>query len=88
MNENFFDSINIKPENIHIPSGDWAEEEIESRCKEYEEMIADCGGIDIQILGIGRTGAYRFQRAGIGIERESRTRLVYLDKKTRSGCRQ
>lgn len=81
MHENFFKHINIDYNNIFIPSGEWPEEEIESRCGEYEEMISKHGGIDIQILGIGRSGHIGFNEPGS--ERNSRTRCVYLDKKTR-----
>jgi len=81
MMENLFNHINIPPKNIHIPSGEWAESEIDSRCREYEDLIRERGGIDIQILGIGRTGHIGFNEPGS--EQTSRTRRVYLDNKTR-----
>ena len=81
MHETFFKHINIDTKNIHIPSGEWREEDIATRCREYEELIIENGGIDIQILGIGRSGHIGFNEPGS--ERNSRTRRVYLDKKTR-----
>jgi len=81
MHDNFFNHVNIRPENIHILSGEWSEKEIETRCREYEKMISDRGGIDVQLLGIGRSGHIGFNEPGS--ECESRTRLVHLDKKTR-----
>jgi glucosamine-6-phosphate deaminase len=81
MHEHFFKYINIAPENIHIPSGEWPESEIEKRCNEYEEKIDAAGGIDFQILGIGRSGHIGFNEPGS--RRVSRTRRITLDKKTR-----
>ena len=80
MQEHLFKHVNIPPENINIPSGDWAEDEIDDRCREYEEKIAAVGGIDYQILGIGRSGHIGFNEPGS--RRDSRTRRVSLDMKT------
>ena len=81
MRENFFDHINILKENIHIPRGDIPEEEVEEYCRDYEEKIAEAGGMDLQILGIGRTGHIGFNEPGS--DRDSRTRLIFLDTFTR-----
>jgi glucosamine-6-phosphate deaminase len=81
MKVNFFDHINILPENIHIPSGTVKEDEIESHCREYERLIKDAGGIDLQILGIGRSGHIGFNEPGSSDD--SRTRIVQLDRITR-----
>jgi glucosamine-6-phosphate deaminase len=81
MHENFFRSVNIPPENIHILSGTVPESEIEAHGRAYEEAIADAGGIDVQILGIGRIGHIGFNEPGS--DRLSRTRLVRLDRVTR-----
>lgn len=81
MRENFFDYINIQKENIHIPRGDIPEEEVEDHCRDYEEKIAEAGGIDLQILGIGRTGHIGFNEPGSA--RDSRTRLIFIDTITR-----
>jgi glucosamine-6-phosphate deaminase len=81
MWENFFDHINIKKENVHIPHGDLPRDQVESYCRDYEIAIKQAGGIDYQILGIGKTGHIGFNEPGSG--RESRTRLVALDTITR-----
>jgi len=56
MNEHLFDHIDIPRENIHIPDGTLADKDVEKFCFEYEQNIVKYGGIDIQILGIGKTG--------------------------------
>ena len=81
MHENFFDHVNIANENIHIPSGKVHEAGIEAHCQAYEDAIAAAGGIDLQILGIGRTGHIGFNEPGS--PRDSRTRCLRLDKVTR-----
>src|SRR5436190_9553104 len=64
MQENFFKHVNIPTENIHVPDGTVPEHEIEEYCEEYEQMIKRAGGIDLQILGIGRTGHIGFNEPG------------------------
>jgi glucosamine-6-phosphate deaminase len=81
MWENLFDHIDIKRENIHIPRGDTPREDIELECLRYEDAIRQAGGIDLQLLGIGKTGHIGFNEPGSGVE--SRTRLVHLDNVTR-----
>ncbi|MBN2456614.1 MAG: glucosamine-6-phosphate deaminase [Sedimentisphaerales bacterium] len=81
MHDRFFRHINIKPENIHLPRGDLQEKDIDDYCREYEHRIASAGGIDLQILGIGRSGHVGFNEPGSA--RNSRTRLVRLDRITR-----
>src|SRR5262245_40360711 len=81
MWENRVDHINIPAENVHIPRGDLPREEVEAYCRGYEKAIREAGGIDYQILGIGKTGHIGFNEPGSG--RESRTRLVALDTITR-----
>ncbi len=81
MNEYLFDLIDIPKENIHIPDGTIAKEHVADFCKDYEEKIREYGGIDLQILGIGRTGHIGFNEPGSGIN--SRTRLITLDHITR-----
>jgi glucosamine-6-phosphate deaminase len=81
MNEHLFDHVDIQRENVHIPDGTIAEDRVKDYCRRYEEMIAEAGGIDIQILGIGRTGHVGFNEPGSS--RESRTRLITLDRVTR-----
>lgn len=58
MQENLFKHINIKSENINIPNG--KNPDADAECKRYEKVIADLGGTDIQLLGIGRNGHIGF----------------------------
>ncbi|HEV2132434.1 MAG TPA: glucosamine-6-phosphate deaminase, partial [Longimicrobiaceae bacterium] len=81
MWENLFEHINIPRENIHLPRGDLPRQEVEAHTEAYERAIGELGGIDFQILGIGKTGHIGFNEPGSG--RESRTRLVALDTITR-----
>jgi len=81
MREQLFDHIDIPAENIHIPNGEVKREEAFAHCLAYEEEIRAAGGIDIQLLGIGRTGHIGFNEPGS--TRESRTRLITLDVLTR-----
>jgi glucosamine-6-phosphate deaminase len=82
MWENFFDHVNIPPENVHIPDGTIPRDHLDRYCEEYEEEIRRVGGIDFQILGIGRTGHIGFNEPGS--PRDSRTHLVFLDSITRA----
>src|SRR5579883_1359054 len=81
MNETFFHHVNIPLQNIHIPDGTIAKEAAEDYCAHYEQQIRRAGGIDLQILGIGRTGHIGFNEPGS--TRHSRTRMVTLDPVTR-----
>ncbi len=81
MNEYLFNHVDIPKENINIPRGDLALDEITEHCEEYEKKIQLLGGIDIQILGIGRTGHIGFNEPGSSIN--SLTRLVRLNNITR-----
>ena len=81
MNENLFDHIDIKKENIHIPDGTLKKEDIADFCIEYENKIGALGGLDLQVLGIGRTGHIGFNEPGSAPN--SGTRLVTLDDLTR-----
>lgn len=81
MGEHLFDHIDIKKKNIHIPDGTLDKEDVRDFCNSYEEKIKQAGGIDIQILGIGRTGHIGFNEPGSSLK--SKTRLVRLDRVTR-----
>jgi glucosamine-6-phosphate deaminase len=81
MNEHLFDHIDIDPKNVHLPDGTLSIEEVPHYCKAYEKAINDAGGIDIQLLGIGRTGHVGFNEPGSG--KDSLTRLIWLDQLTR-----
>jgi glucosamine-6-phosphate deaminase len=81
MWENLFSQLDIPADQVHIPRGDVPRESVAAETHHYEEMIREAGGIDIQILGIGKTGHIGFNEPGSGAE--SRTRLVTLDLVTR-----
>lgn len=82
MNENLFNYIDIKKSNIHVPDGTLKQEYIQAYCYEYEQKITALGGLDMQILGIGRTGHIGFNEPGSAPN--SGTRLVTLDELTRN----
>ena len=77
MREHLLDQVDLKKENIHIPDATLPLEKIPDFCRRYEEDIKKAGGIDIQLLGIGRTGHIGFNEPGS--DRSTRTRLVSLD---------
>jgi len=81
MEENFFQYVNVDPANVHVPDGTVPRSELVGYCEAYERAIADAGGIDLQILGIGRSGHIGFNEPGSS--RDSRTRLITLDTITR-----
>jgi len=82
MHEHLFDHIDILEENINIPKGNLKENEVKEFCKNYEKKISDVGGLDFQLLGIGRTGHIGFNEPGSSLNSE--TRLVKLDFLTRT----
>ncbi|MFB5945432.1 glucosamine-6-phosphate deaminase [Albibacterium profundi] len=81
MNRVLFNHVDIDRNNIHIPDGTLPEEQIHDYCLQYEKKISDLGGLDLQILGIGRTGHIGFNEPGSAPN--SGTRLVTLDDLTR-----
>lgn len=80
MNEYLFDLVDIPKQNIHIPNGTLDKRNVLEFCQQYEQKIKDFGGLDLQILGIGRTGHIGFNEPGSGVN--SRTRLITLDHLT------
>ncbi|MCJ0741891.1 glucosamine-6-phosphate deaminase [Pedobacter montanisoli] len=81
MNDHLFNHIDIDKNNIHVPDGTLALDDIQAYCLAYENKIENFGGLDIQILGIGRTGHIGFNEPGSAPN--SGTRLVTLDDLTR-----
>ncbi|MEJ5148088.1 glucosamine-6-phosphate deaminase [Sphingobacterium sp. MYb388] len=81
MNKNLFDHVDIERTNVNIPDGTLAVDAINAACEAYEQKITDLGGLDIQILGIGRTGHIGFNEPGSAPN--SGTRVVTLDDLTR-----
>lgn len=78
MHENFFKHINIPKQNIYIPSG--TTDNYEAFCSWYEQRIRDCGGIDLQLLGIGSDGHIAFNEPSSSLG--SRTRIKTLAQQT------
>ena len=81
MHRQLFDHIDIPKSQIHIPDGTLDRDKVYRYCLDYEERIKECGGIDLQILGIGRSGHIGFNEPGSDVS--SATRLVTLDALTR-----
>ncbi len=81
MWEHLFSQLDIPREQVHLLRGDIPRTEVENEVACYEEAIREAGGIDLQLLGIGRTGHIGFNEPGSGAE--SRTRLITLDHVTR-----
>lgn len=81
MHRHLFSSVDILPENIHIPNGEWPQDQIKDFCAGYEQIIEKAGGIDLQILGIGKNGHIGFNEPGSSFH--SKTRAIHLDQQTR-----
>jgi glucosamine-6-phosphate deaminase len=81
MKEHLFDHVDIDPANVHIPDGTLDPGDVAEYCRTYEQRIAEAGGIDLQLLGIGRTGHIGFNEPGS--PRDSQTRMIWLDELTR-----
>ena len=82
MNQNLFDHVDIDRANVHIPDGTLDQEAVAAFCINYEKQIEDLGGLDLQILGIGRTGHIGFNEPGSAPN--SGTRMVTLADLTRN----
>ena len=80
MHHHLFDHIDIDPKNIHIPDGTLEGDEIDKFCRDYEKAIDAAGGIDLQILGIGRTGHIGFNEPSDSFAKE--THCVDLTENT------
>lgn len=85
MRQYLFKHVDIKPEQTHIPHTDFSEEGIAQYCQDYEDKIQSLGGMDFQLLGIGRNGHIGFNEPGSDFE--SKTRLVNLDSLTREDAK-
>lgn len=78
MHEFFFDHINIKEENTHLPDG--MNENINEECIKYENLIESLGGVDLQILGVGHNGHIGFNEPGTSFD--SKVHIVDLTDET------
>ena len=81
IHENLFDHINVPSDQIHIPRGDLPTDERDAFCEAYEAKIRAYGGLDLVLLGIGRSGHIGFNEPGS--RRTTRTRVVILTELTR-----
>ncbi len=81
MQENLFAHVNIPADQVHVPKGTVARENLREYCEGFEAAIRDAGGIDLQLLGLGKTGHIGFNEPGSS--KDSVTRLVTLDTVTR-----
>ena len=81
MHEHLFNHIDIPPENVHIPDGMIEAENLRDYCLDYEAKIKEAGGLDFQLLGIGRTGHIGFNEPGSHVN--SGTRVITLNHMTR-----
>ncbi len=79
MHRNFFDHIDIDPANTHIPDGN--AEDVEEECRKYEEMIAESGGIDLFLGGIGADGHIAFNEPFSSLSSRTRVKDLTYDTK-------
>lgn len=80
MNHNLFLKVNVDLRNTHLPDG--AAPDLEAECVRYEKLMAQCGGIDLQLLGIGLAGHLGFNEPVSSLH--SRTRIKVLSPATRA----
>ncbi len=78
MRENFFRHVDIDPAHTHVPDGTAAD--LQAECRRYEERIATAGGIDLQLLGLGRNGHIGFNEPTGSLR--SRTWIKILSEQT------
>src|SRR5207237_8308643 len=81
MAATLFAHVNIRPEQLHVPDGSVPRDRLAEHCDAYERAIAEAGGIDLQLLGIGKSGHIGFNEPGSS--QDSRTSLAILDTVTR-----
>lgn len=79
MNENIFGKVNINPENTHIPNGN--AENLDAECERYNALINSLGGIDVQLLGIGKNGHIGFNEPNTSFRKG--THVIELKEETR-----
>lgn len=78
MDDNFLDHINVNPERTHVPNG--MATNLDEECRQYDQMIDACGGIDLQLLGMGNNGHIGFNEPGPAFI--AQTNVVQLTKST------
>lgn len=78
MNENLFSKVNINLERTFLPDG--TEPDSDKACRDYNKVIADVGGVDLQLLGLGHNGHIGFNEPGMAFEAE--THCINLTEST------
>ena len=78
MNDNLFSHVNIDPAHTHIPDG--TEPDAQKACDDFEAIVKNCGGTDLQLLGLGHNGHIGFNEPGEAFEKE--THCVDLQERT------
>jgi glucosamine-6-phosphate deaminase len=79
IHREFADHVNLPPDNLHGP--DVGAEDLPAACARYDRLLADLGGVDLQLVGIGSDGHVGFNEPGSSLR--SRTRVKTLTKATR-----
>lgn len=74
MNRHLFQQVNIKLENTHLPDGRAAD--LGAECRHYEQLIAEAGGIDLQLLGIGKSGHIGFNEPLSALKSRTREKAL------------
>lgn len=69
MRENLFNSVNIQSENTHIPNG--MEQDSDKACRDYNNILQQLGGVDMQLLGLGHNGHIGFNEPGEAFEKDT-----------------
>jgi glucosamine-6-phosphate deaminase len=75
MRENLLDHVDVRHENVNLPPGRVPREGVAEACEAYERAIRAAGGIDFQLLGLGKTGHVGFNEPGSGVESRTRSLL-------------
>lgn len=83
MNEHLFRHINIKPGNTHLPDG--TAKDLKAEARAYEEKIRACGGIDLQLLGIGRSGHIGFNEPLSSLMSRTRDKVLAPETMAQNG---
>ena len=81
LRERLLDHVDIKAENVHTPDGTIAQDEVFNHCREYEQLIAAEGGIDVALLGVGRMGNIATNEPGSSLS--STSRIILIDSVAR-----
>lgn len=84
LKEALLDHVDIDMDHVYSPDGTMPKNEIFEFCRQYEQRIENCGGLDVVLLGIGRVGSIAFNEPGSRLN--STTRLILLDNASRNAA--